>query len=166
MQNHSILGYSLFEVLIVCFIIGLCTTLGLQSTMSYLDNLTMKRAVTQVHSAFTTARDSAYGLRQDLWLHIASGPSYARLALHIDPTSRDDSIIMNHALRRVDVQEVQLQSSSSVIRFDGLNGKPHGKGHVALSLNNDSVVKIIFHDITGRVRICAQGVQHYGYPQC
>ena len=75
-------------------------------------------------------------------------------------------MVMNHALRRAYVDEVELASSSAMIRFDGLNGKPYGKGNVALSLDSDSTVKIIFHDTTGRVRICAQGEQHYGYPKC
>jgi Tfp pilus assembly protein FimT len=166
MLNHSQLGYSLLEILVGCFVISLCTFLGLQSSNSYLDNISMKRAVTHVHTAFTTARDTAYGLKRDLWLHIAIEPYSAKLALHIDSEPRRYEAIMSNALRRVDVEEVQLQASSSIIRFAGLNGKPHGKGHVSLSVNNDSMVKIIFHDITGRIRICGQGKQHYGYPEC
>ncbi|GAB7218276.1 pilus assembly FimT family protein [Vibrio comitans] len=159
-------GTSLIEVLVCCLLLGVAGQWIISPLKFQLDNLKMKRAVAQVHSAFIAGRDTAYGMKKDLWLHIQSTSSTSFFALHADANARTQSSIFIHAINPQILSDVYLSSTATALRFSGVMGKPSGNGNISVWLDEESKVKVIYHDITGRVRICATGDLTYGYSTC
>ncbi|MEZ9302973.1 Tfp pilus assembly protein FimT/FimU [Vibrio breoganii] len=162
----SIKGYSLIEVLVCCLLLGITGQWVVSPVKQQLDNFKMKRAVAQVHTTFIAGRDAAYGMKKDLWLHIQSTPSNSYIALHADADARTASSIFNKAINPQILADVSLSSTATALRFSGLTGRPSGNGNISVWLDAESKIKVIYHDITGRIRICAAGERTYGYSTC
>ncbi len=162
----NISGHSLIEVLVCCLLLGVVGQWVISPLKLQLDNLKMKRAVAQVHSAFIAGRDTAYGMKKDLWLHIHSTPSKSFFALHADANVRTQTSVFNKAINPQVLSDIYLSSTATALRFSGMTGRPSGNGNISVWLDEESKIKVIYHDITGRVRICAAGNFTYGYSRC
>ncbi|GEA49298.1 general secretion pathway protein GspH [Vibrio inusitatus NBRC 102082] len=159
-------GYSLIEVLACCLLLGIAIQWIVKPVKHQLDNFNIKRAVAQVHFAVIAGRDTAYGMKKDLWLHIHSTPNKSFIALHEDANPRTQSSIFIKAINPQTLSDVYLSSTATALRFSGITGRPSGNGNISVWLNAESKVKVIYHDITGRVRICASGTLSYGFSKC
>ncbi|MPW35116.1 hypothetical protein [Vibrio sp. B1Z05] len=159
-------GFSILEVLVCCLVLGIVGQWTVSSIAEQLAQQKIKAAAAQVHGLLTSASDSAYGMKKDLWLHTASSNSQQLFALHTDSSERNSESLFNGAIHPQTLAGTFISTTFSTLRFSGVTGRPYGNGNISIGLNDEPRVKVIFHDITGRMRICAIEERAYGYPAC
>ncbi len=132
-----------------------------------LDSLKIKTATAQVHAVLTSASDAAFGMKKDLWLHTqVSATSHRLFALHLDNVERPPELLFNGAMHPQSIANLSVVPTFSMLRFSGVTGRPYGNGNISLAVDGKVLLKVIFHDITGRIRICSVEGRAYGYPAC
>lgn len=64
------------------------------------------------------------------------------------------------------VEDVGLQLTSESIHFDGYRGGVLGNGSITLSSETGQQLKVIYHQISGRIRVCSPERGSLGYAAC
>ncbi|GAM69218.1 hypothetical protein JCM19236_5531 [Vibrio sp. JCM 19236] len=64
------------------------------------------------------------------------------------------------------VEGVSLQLTSESIHFDGYRGEVLGNGSITLSSETGQQLKVIYHQISGRIRVCSPERGSLGYAAC
>ncbi|WP_231892562.1 MULTISPECIES: pilus assembly FimT family protein [unclassified Vibrio] len=159
-------GFSIVEVLICCAVLSVTGHIAMLSVAGQLNNLKIKRATAQAHAILTTARDTAYGMKKDIWLHADLSSASGFFAIHHDNLLRNPQTIFTQAINPQQITEVSITTTFSSLRFSGVTGRPYGNGNISIGLNGETLVKVIYHDITGRIRICSSSAILFGYPAC
>ncbi|CAM3030018.1 hypothetical protein [Vibrio rarus] len=159
-------GFSLMELLVCCVVLGMTGHMALLVITEQLNNLKIKQSTAQIYALLTTARDTAYGLKKDLWLHADTSSENGLFAIHLDNSPRTQQTIFKGGVNPVQVTGVAISTTFTSLRFSGVTGRPYGNGNISLSLQDQVVIKVIYHDITGRMRVCSATAVTYGYPAC
>ncbi len=160
-------GFTLFELLVSLAISAILIMVAVPDLQRFYHNYQLRKLAIELSGFFTRARAEALKRRQPLWVHFeeeqpVNFPNW-RLSLY------------SHT---VDEEPVELDSMTGTnsrlapswerMKFDGRSGRVLVSGHLLFWYGNSDELslKLITHNITGRVRICAQGQDFYEYRQC
>ncbi len=152
-------GFTLLELIAVTSVLGLLSLIGVQSYSDYHDSQRLKLATTQVYSALISARSLAYAKRKDLWLKLEETQTNTVFTL------ADNTDGLN-PLSYFAVEHISLQLTSESIHFDGYRGEVLGNGSITLSSETGQQLKVIYHQISGRIRVCSPERGSLGYAVC
>ncbi|WP_261815819.1 hypothetical protein [Vibrio gallicus] len=153
-------GFSLIELLTTLCVLSLSCAVGIQSYAEYHQQQRHKLAAQQVYSTILATSNLAYAKHRSLWLHIQSATDTQHTLL----ISASNSPLP--ALTQITLEDVTLTATDASIRFDGAKGIAMGNGSIVIGGSSDSQLKVIYHQISGRIRICSTGSESLGYAAC
>lgn len=152
-------GFTLLELIAVTSVLGLLSLIGVQSYSNYHDSQRLKLATSQVYSALISASSLAYAKRKDLWL------SFEQTQINTVFKLSDNTEGLN-PFSYFAIDDVSLQLTSESIHFDGYRGGVLGNGSITLSTETGQQLKVIYHQISGRIRVCSPERGSLGYAAC
>lgn len=152
-------GFSFLELLVISSVLGAVSLVGVQSYASYHESQRLKLAAIQVYDALVSGRALSYSKRQDLWLVIDRTASNTFLILSRDSNAEE-------VLSRREMEHLELTTTSDQIHFDGYLGAVLGNGSVTLADSNGERLRVIYHQLSGRIRVCSPDRGSLGYAAC
>ncbi len=160
-------GFTLLELLVLLVISGVLLTVAVPDLQRFYHHYQLRKLAIELSSFFTQARSEALKRRQPLWVRFEDNK-------HVNPVEWQLTLYsdMNNVepveLGEIKGKNAYLDPSWSSMKFDGRNGRVLVSGHLLFwyGNSNEVLLKLITHNMTGRVRICAQGQAFYEYPQC
>ncbi len=161
-------GFTLIETLISLLVMSVLLAGAAPSFERMIQQYRMKRLAAELQGFFSQARLEAVMRHRDLWIHYAQQGSSQRgwvLVLRDDDMPVTYTTAADHSIMLSRGEEAQIQINWETVKLDGVSGKPDRPGNIRFSLQEaaDKPLKLVFHHITGRVRICGG---YYGYPAC
>lgn len=164
-------GFTLPELAIAMTIVALLFTAAVPNLSRTFDSYRIKSMARELQSLFLLAKSEAVKGNRDIWiqLNIKSGEDQQQYQLQLlnkDPQSA--SVTSDNIIEQIDGSIAFIQANRRTIKVKGINGKFAKSGHLQLSrqANGSRSIKLIFHHITGRVRLCSVKEASYGYPLC
>ncbi len=160
-------GFTLLELLVLLALSGVLITVATPDLQRFYHHYQLRKLAIELSGFFTKARAEARKRRQPLWIRFEEDKlvnnSGWQLVLYGTTTVKESV-----ELGRVEGTNSHLAPSWDSMKFDGRTGRVLVNGHLLFWYGNSDEIslKLITHNITGRVRICAQGQAFYEYPQC
>jgi len=152
-------------------IIALLFTAAVPDWSRTFDSYRIKSTARDLQGLFLLAKSEAVKANKDIWiqLRIESAEAEQRYQLqlvNINPLTA--STAEDNIIAQTEGSIAFIKANRSLIKVKGINGKFAKSGHLQVSRQTDgsSSVKLIFHHITGRVRLCSVKEANYGYPLC
>ncbi len=161
-------GFTLFELLVSLIVSATLIMVAVPDLQRFYHNYRLRSLAIELSGFFTQARATARKQRQPLWIRFkehkrTDGSSKWQLALY-NAANEAEAV----KLDSIEGTGSYLKPSWESMKLDGRNGRVLVSGHLLFWYGNSNKIslKLITHNITGRVRICAPGQEFYEYPQC
>ncbi len=179
-------GMTLIEVTIMCVVMGVLLMAAAPSFRGLHEKYKMRHLADEMMNVFLMAKMEAVMTNHATWLYFvpkSNSPIYKGdwvFSVQKDDVLIDYASAKNDAIYFLDGNQHKNISISSIrnfqkIKFDRINGKPVGvAGGLTFYIDATRGLNVIFHNITGRIRICGINIAnhgneehyYYGYPEC
>ena len=164
-------GFTLIEMLISLVVLAVLLAAAVPSFSGMSERSKMQRLAEELQGFWGQTKSEAVLRNQELYLHfVQDGAAYAgewALVTNTSPTAPSDRHAAKvNALMYLDgapFKGISTNSSVQKVQFGHINGKPNQDGSIYFSIKNQKVLRLKFHKVTGRFRLCGG---HYGYPEC
>jgi type IV fimbrial biogenesis protein FimT len=171
MKNYETYrGVSLLEYLLGLVLLIVLLSWGAPSFVGFHQHVQMRESVQSILGLLHQTKTAAMLARQPMYVHIASlNPVNMdwRVATHHDDDARSFQQVLQGASHSAQGNRVELSSTDSIVGFSALHGRALSAGHIKLYQQQSLVqVKIIYHNSSGRIRVCSVGEARYGYEVC
>lgn len=164
-------GLTFIELIIALMMMAIISITALPNWNRLVEHNQMRSLASELQTFFLMAKNEAVTRNNDLWVYFDTfnieGRAYWRLTLLNPPTANDEAGSENTLLVS-EGEDVFISANWQKIKVMGWNGKFTKSGHIMFGLNqvDKPSLKLIFHHITGRVRICSMDGDVYGYHAC
>ncbi|GLO60121.1 general secretion pathway protein GspH [Vibrio sp. MACH09] len=166
-------GFTLLELVITLSVIAVLLYSAMPSWDQFVERFRLRSTASQLQGVFVVAKREAITRNEDIWLHISVHPLAGEyqwnitLSTHQEETKSTESE-SSGAIAVYEGKAVFISSNRSVVKLLGKNGKFSAAGHIEFSQNRSKQpsFKLIYHHITGRVRVCSVNGSYYGYSSC
>ena len=114
------------------------------------------------------AKSEAQARQSDVWVHlIEPGTNHWQLMLSTspEPSQINDDARVIQQISAGHYAGVILSAPWQKLPFKKA-GRPEMPGNLSFYRDPEHVLKILFHNVTGRFRFCVIGGAYYGYPAC
>jgi len=164
-------GFTLPELAIAMTIVALLFTAAVPNLSRTFDSYRIKSTVRELQGLFLLAKSEAIKANRDIWVQLRIEPAKGEQHYQLQLLTKDPSqtsITSVDILAQTDGIIPFIKANRSLVKVKGINGKFAESGHLQLSrqANGSNSIKLIFHHITGRVRLCSVKEASYGYPLC
>lgn len=164
-------GFTLPELSIAMVIMALLFTVAIPDWSRTIDSYRIKSTARELQGFFLLAKSEAVRRNRDIWIQLylqaAEGQKYYRLQL-LDNAPSLATGVAGKVIAQTEGNIAFFQANRRLIKVKGINGKFARSGHLQFGRQADgsNSVKLIFHHITGRVRLCSVKEAGFGYPLC
>lgn len=164
-------GFTFIEVLVSLLIVLVLMTSATPSWRTFYQKYQMKALAVGFQDFFIYVRSEAVFRNKNLWVHfektrLGERDEWTIYALDQDVVELDKHVLEQKSLSVRQGKAQSIYANWSKIKISGVNGRPGQSGHIIFSMNGEEWLKVIFHNITGRVRVCSVGDAYFGYPEC
>ena len=161
-------GFTLIEFVVVLSISAGLVALVIPDVQAFYQNYQLRAFATELTGYVSRARTEALTRQRNLWL----------LFIRQDLNERNDwrlSLVFNNKVNSqqnellyLQNEDIQMSSTWEQVKLDGKTGNVLESGHLVFSsrASDGASLKLIMHNITGRVRICSMDKPFYGYAEC
>ncbi|PWI34513.1 pilus assembly protein FimT [Vibrio albus] len=161
-------GFTFIEVLISLLVMSVLLATAAPAFERLYQSHQAKRLASEFQGFFVQARSETVMRNQNLWIHYAEqGDSLNGwvLALRGSESAVTYANAAHNAIMVSRGEGELLSVGWNKIELDRVNGKPAGAGNITFAVQGapEKQLKMIFHNVTGRLRICGG---HYGYDAC
>ena len=167
---ETLRGVGLLEFLIGMSLLTLLVAVATPSFIRLHEYHQMRNYANQIKHLMDQARIESMKRRQPVYVHRAISTSSEmnwRVSLYLDDAERDYSDHEHNALATVSGRDALLTSTHAVVGYSPRHGRINQAGHFKLQLPaRASSLKIIYHNGSGRIRVCSAGEDKYGYKGC
>ncbi|MDV7104984.1 prepilin-type N-terminal cleavage/methylation domain-containing protein [Vibrio sp. TH_r3] len=161
-------GFTLIEFVVVLSISAGILAIVTPDIQAFYQNYQLRAFATELKSYFSRVRSETVTRQNDLWLFFSSQDPYStgewRLSLGIksEMNSKESELLF------LKNKDIQMSSTWEKIKVDGKTGRILESGHLIFSYkaSDGASLKLIMHNITGRVRTCSMDKPFYGYAEC
>ncbi|PMH37524.1 pilus assembly protein FimT [Vibrio sp. 10N.286.49.B3] len=160
-------GFTFLELLLVLLFSFLALTAGVPSFQSIVQTGKMTRLATDIQGFMFQARAEAITRNQDLWAHIIiaeGGENTGQWSIQLTDAVEGGELIALLSGSPYKNINIAANYTSNQISFDGINGKAKS-GNLTFS-SGEGTLKFISFRLSGRMRICGDGGDYYGYKSC
>lgn len=166
-------GMTLIELTISLVVISSLLLAAAPSWKGFVDRYQAKSLASDLQGVFAMAKNEAIVRNKDLWIHfykvLQDGEVVWTITINRSRySSADAHLAMSNALFMSEGKTAFMSANWRTIKVIGFNGKFSQAGHILFSVNISKVpsLKLVFHNVTGRVRICSVGANYYDYLKC
>lgn len=176
-------GFTLLELVMTISVMAVLLYSAMPNWGLFVERFRVKSTASQLQSVFVAAKREAIRRNEDIWLHISVHSLAEEYQWNITLSTNQDGLesigFESSGVESIDLAPsgvisqhegtaAYVSSNRSVVKLLGRNGKFSAAGHIEFSHNNSKLpsFKLIFHHITGRVRICSVNGSYYGYSSC
>jgi type IV fimbrial biogenesis protein FimT len=162
-------GLTLIELLISLLVMSVLLAVAAPAFDGVYQSYRAKRLASEFLGFFVQARSEAVMRNQNLWIHYAEQGGDSSngwvLALRDNGTAVTYANAAHNAIMVSRGEGDHLSVSWSHIELERVNGKPTAPGNITFAVRGaqGKQLKMIFHNVTGRLRVCGG---HYGYDAC
>ncbi|MGV3002684.1 GspH/FimT family pseudopilin [Vibrio sp. E150_018] len=170
-------GFTLIEMLISLVVLAVLLAAAVPSFSGMNERAKMQRLAEELQGFFIQTKSEAVLRNQPVYLHFVQTGGQWGLATRDDstPTTSLSSAqtgalvyLDGNPFRSLTVNFPMANASSflSVVEFEPVNGKPVQSSSLSFFIDVHKPLKLVFSSITGRIRVCGDGGEFYGYPKC
>ncbi len=161
-------GFTLIECVIALLLLSLMLGIALPQFTQLQHYHQLRSQVSALIELLVKARQLSLSEGQTVYAHSINDATQGwAVALHLDSTARTWSQLQQHSLATASGKYVELGFTQAVLGFSHLHGRPVIAGHYRFNFAGEANgIKVIYHNVSGRVRVCHQGGKRYGYPAC
>lgn len=161
-------GFTLIEFLVVFSVTAILFSITLPNIQMTYQNYQLRQLAVELKSFFIQARTEALTRRQDLWIQYSLLDSEDMKSWRVSLVKDNQYSSKGNELLILLGSNTSLSPSWSSLKIDGRTGRVLENSHLTFtnSLRDGVTLKLLTHNVTGRVRICAIAENFYGYPKC
>ncbi len=164
-------GITLLELLISLLLLTLLVSITAPNYINMKERNLIKGSVEQFLALYRFAKQSAVVNNHDTYIHYyphAQGSQYGwKFALLNEANLYDYASVDPHANKLVAGTDVKWEMTHQQMRISRLNGRPTQAGNIILNQADSSHrFKLIYHNVSGRIRVCSFERARYGYSKC
>lgn len=174
-------GFTLIEMLISLVVLAVLLAAAVPSFRGMSESSKMQRLAEELQGFFVQTKSEAVLRNQSVYLNFVQvGPPYsgewglATRSSSVPATSLSSAqsgalVYLNgSAFKNLTVNFPMANGTSllSVLEFEPVNGKPVQSSSLSFFIDANKPLKLVFSNITGRIRVCGDGGEFYGYPSC
>lgn len=163
-------GFTLLELLITVIVL---TTLLMSAVPSFsylIEQQKVKRLSGDLEGFLIQAKSESVLQNKSLKIFYIKEPNDWILSLNPEDSTlttiseaKSSSITYLHSKS---YPQLVLSSKMSSLVLNPVRSTPHMPASFFLYKDRNKKIKLLIHHITGRIRICAQGEEYYGYKKC
>ena len=163
-------GFTFIEVLIIFALLCILSFVAIPDFRTTGEGIKMQQLVSDLNGFFILAKSEAMLQEQGVWIHLLSNknPSLWVLVLSLTRIPPDPNRLLGHSLHVIEgrsYSDITLKTQWTSLQIKP-SGKPSNAGSLSFYVDSKKQVKMIFHNVTGRFRVCGVGARHYAYPKC
>ena len=174
-------GFTLIEMLISIVVLTILLATAVPSFSGISEKAKMQRLAGELQGFFIQTKSEAVLRNQPVYLNfIKIGTPYsgewglATRSNSVPATSLSSAqsgalvYLDGSAFKNITVNFPMANGTSllSILKFEPVNGKPVQSSSLSFFIDANKPLKLVFSNITGRIRICGDGGEFYGYPAC
>ncbi|OEF28582.1 GspH/FimT family pseudopilin [Vibrio rumoiensis] len=174
-------GFTLIEMLISIVVLAVLLAAAVPSFSGISEKAKMERLAEELQGFFVQTKSEAVLRNQSLWLNLVqTGTPYSGewvLATRTISTATttlsgaENNAVMllsGKPFKNITVNFPLANGAATLaqIEFDPVNGKPKLSSSISFYVDANKTLNLVFHNITGRIRVCGDGGSFYGYPEC
>ncbi|WP_105903086.1 GspH/FimT family pseudopilin [Vibrio gangliei] len=174
-------GFTLIEMLISLVVLAVLLAAAVPSFGGMSERSKMQRLAEELQGFFVQTKSEAVLRNQPVYLNFVKiGSEYSGewgLATRASATpatslssAQSDALVYldGHPFKNITVNFPMANGSTllSVLEFEPVNGKPIQPSSLSFFVDANKPLKLVFSNVTGRIRICGDGGAFYGYPSC
>lgn len=174
-------GFTLIEMLIAVVVLSILLAVAVPSFSGMSEQAKMQRLAEELQGFFVQSKSEAVLRNQTVYLHFVQvgAPDSGEWGLATRLTSTPVASLSSaqtDALMYLDGQPFKYvtmnfpkannSSLLSKLEFEPVNGKPNQSSSLSFFIDNHKRLKLVFSNITGRIRICGKDGGFYGFPPC
>lgn len=163
-------GFTLLELLITIIVLATLLMSAVSSFSYLLEQQKIKRLSGDLEGFLIQAKSESVLKNKALKIFYIKEPSDWILSLNPEGSvlttiseAKSSSITYLHS---TNYPQIELSSKMSSLVLNPIRATPHMPASFLLYKDRNKKLKLLIHHITGRIRICAQGEEHYGYKKC
>ncbi|MDB1124663.1 pilus assembly FimT family protein [Vibrio algarum] len=161
-------GFTLIECFVVFSVTAILLSIALPNIQMICQNYQLRQLAVELKGFFIQARTQALTSRQDLWIQYSLLDSEDMKSWRVSLVKDNKHSSKGNELLVLLGTNTSLSPSWTSLKIDGRTGRVLENSHLTFtnSLPHGVTLKLLTHNVTGRVRICAIGANFYGYPKC
>ena len=163
-------GFTLLELIITIIILAILLMMAGPNFSRLLEHQNIKRFAGDLEGFLIQAKSESVLKNKSLKVIYVKEANYWILSLNpegISPTTifdvKSSSITYLHS---INYPQLFLFSKVPSLTFNPVRATPHMPASFFFYKDKNKKIRLSIHHMTGRIRLCAQGGNHYGYEIC
>lgn len=162
-------GFTLLELLITVSVLSILLTIAAPNFKQVSDTQKMRRLAGEINGLMMSARSEAVMRKQPLWVHIVMSGSVNsqgewQIVLTNSGTYPGGQVISSLSGQPYRNIELGVNYPSNQIHFEAINGRAVN-GSLDFS-THQGALKFTTYRPSGRMRLCGNGGDYFGFKQC